>query len=408
MVDTCTVTLTARNSRFAVLPGQVIVFRPSEVPLIAGGSTLTVRTTETVVASGIGGISVDLVPGPYVLETQNGTGLVNVPMVVPDVATATIDDCINSASQQVYSALQVALLAATNGRIFDTAAEGTASPAVAVNDYFLASASGVLSLHRKTAGVAVLIGPLFPQGLLANGSVGVPSLAFANDLGVGLFRPAAGQLGFAIGGALRMLLSAGALNINVPVTGTAVQTDATDATAGRLMKVGAFGLGTTTPPLLADANAFDTPAGNYYTTVATLNNASLPASPYGFLRVWRFNAATCLQEYTTLTAGAFDSTRVIYTRKYNATTVSWEPWYGNVGQPKATTAAGEGQFVNLAPAVGTATVLPAGGTWAYSAIRYTSPGGLVGDTAAGVAAGGTTLFAALAGSVGRGFAWRIT
>lgn len=81
-----------------------------------------------------------------------------------------------------------------------------------------------------------LDGPL--AGRFGDGTAAAPGLAFLSDLDTGLHRPAANEIGFATGGVVRMRLTAAGL-----LTGTAVQTNPTDTTAGRLMPVGAFGLG---------------------------------------------------------------------------------------------------------------------------------------------------------------------
>ncbi len=73
-------------------------------------------------------------------------------------------------------------------------------------------------------------------------------------------------------------LSTGALQIDVPVTGTAVTADATDATAGRLMRVGDFGLGGPSRRL-ADAGPTDASiaSGAYHIDTA-LGSAGGPAT----------------------------------------------------------------------------------------------------------------------------------
>lgn len=57
--------------------------------------------------------------------------------------------------------------------------------------------------------------------------------------------PGAGEISMAPAGTERMLLSDTALQVDVPLTGSAVQSNALDETAGRMMAVGAFGLGAT-------------------------------------------------------------------------------------------------------------------------------------------------------------------
>ena len=71
-----------------------------------------------------------------------------------------------------------------------------------------------------------------------------------------------------------------------------------------------------------------------------------------------------------------------------------------------TASAGLGNFLGLY-ALSAALVLPASGTWAYSFLAFVSAGSLDSGGAAGVAAGGTTVGAAVAGRQYVGFAWRI-
>lgn len=97
-------------------------------------------------------------------------------------------------------------------------------------------------------------------GLFGSGTVGAPGLAFQAETNTGFFRKAAGQLGVAVQGVQRLLVSSTAFKIDVPVTGTAVQSSATDSTAGRLLTVGAFGLGPDAGPILTDLDG-DTPSG---------------------------------------------------------------------------------------------------------------------------------------------------
>jgi len=54
---------------------------------------------------------------------------------------------------------------------------------------------------------------------LASGSAALPALAFASDPNTGIFRPGADQLGFSTNGVRRLLLSAAALQVDVPIVG---------------------------------------------------------------------------------------------------------------------------------------------------------------------------------------------
>lgn len=77
-----------------------------------------------------------------------------------------------------------------------------------------------------------------------DGSAAAPSVHPASDDTLGMYF-SENELGLAVAGAMRALLSSTAFQIDVPVTGDAVQSSASDATSGRLLKVGAFGLGDT-------------------------------------------------------------------------------------------------------------------------------------------------------------------
>jgi hypothetical protein len=74
------------------------------------------------------------------------------------------------------------------------------------------------------------------------GSPAAPSVAFAADADTGLFSIADNSLGLATGGVQRARVHNGGLEVTGAITGTAVTQTASDATAGRLMKVGDAGL----------------------------------------------------------------------------------------------------------------------------------------------------------------------
>ena len=88
----------------------------------------------------------------------------------------------------------------------------------------------------------------FPAGLRADdGTAASPGIAFAADADTGLRRAGADQIGLVVGGVQRAVLSATTLQVDVPLTGTAVQSTASDVTVGRLVRLfdgaGVFGLG---------------------------------------------------------------------------------------------------------------------------------------------------------------------
>lgn len=84
---------------------------------------------------------------------------------------------------------------------------------------------------------AYLDGPL--SGRFSNGTAGAPSVSFLSDTDTGLFRKGANRIGFAVGGTEALEITAGGL-LTSP---TAITQSNTDATTGRLLKVGDFGVG---------------------------------------------------------------------------------------------------------------------------------------------------------------------
>jgi hypothetical protein len=75
------------------------------------------------------------------------------------------------------------------------------------------------------------------------GTVAAPGLSPAGDTNTGIEFPAADQIGLVTGGTRRVLLSTTAMQIDLPITGTAVSASAADTTAGRVMRLGDWGLG---------------------------------------------------------------------------------------------------------------------------------------------------------------------
>lgn len=115
------------------------------------------------------------------------------------------------------------------------------------------------------------------------------------------------KISFQSRGVERAFIDHAEAQFNVPITGDAVQANKTDTTGGRLMSVGAFGLGITgTPNTLSDLDAFDTPTGLYRTTGATANIANKPVGASGFSTVFfeRYDFDNAKQTYTE-TAGPF-------------------------------------------------------------------------------------------------------
>ena len=159
-------------------------------------------------------------------------------------------------------------------------------------------------------------------GRFGDGSVGAPGVAFASDVNTGFFRPAADQIGAVTNGIRRWLLSNTAFQVDVPITGTAVQASATDTTAARLMAVGAFGLGNTQglPAPNDDADDCVVPGFNYRFTTAGLNTPV--AFPFGgTLHVFAGTTGARLQQLFIPTIA-----ETLYIRHSLDTGSTWSAW----------------------------------------------------------------------------------
>ncbi len=130
-----------------------------------------------------------------------------------------------------------------------------------------------LQVAAGTGAVRLSVGALVPDGTAA-----LPALRFAADPDTGLRRAGSDQIGLVTGGVQRASLGAAAFQVDVPLTGTAVQTGSHDATAGRVLRNfatgGAFGWGVaqggTLGTAVGDANGAVV-AGLYATSASTLN-----------------------------------------------------------------------------------------------------------------------------------------
>lgn len=108
-------------------------------------------------------------------------------------------------------------------------------------------------------------------------------------------------------------------------SGEAVQASASDATAGRLLKTGAFGLGETgSTPLLADIDALGTASGRYRTNLTTTGTFPAAAQSYCYIDIARYSATNIHQ--TCVYVGASGAHSRLYHRSYNEAASSWLPW----------------------------------------------------------------------------------
>jgi hypothetical protein len=105
------------------------------------------------------------------------------------------------------------------------------------------------------------------------GTPAAPAISFVGDTNTGLFQNAADTISFATGGTQRARLSATGLEVTGTLTGTAVQSSPTDTSAGRMLVVGAFGLGAGELANVNDPNTLTT-SGKY----RVFNAANMPTT----------------------------------------------------------------------------------------------------------------------------------
>jgi hypothetical protein len=170
--------------------------------------------------------------------------------------------------------------------LFQTGFSGRAEIGLAGSDALTVKVSADGTLFQTALSVAAASGAVTtPAGLrTAPGSAAAPGIAFADDTDTGLMRPAADQIGLVTGGVQRALLSSTALQLDVPLTGTAVQSDVTDTTDGRVFRMngtrGPFGLGSDYGPGLTDFTAVQR-GGFWRFTESTVTGYPTSASHFG-------------------------------------------------------------------------------------------------------------------------------
>lgn len=179
------------------------------------------------------------------------------PQLFPQVGIATSSDEVNRLAVASEATLfshagaghQVKVNKAAPGDtaslLFQSGWSGRAEMGLAGTDDFAVKVSAdgatfVTALSADGASGTVVL----PGGArLADGTAAAPSLAFDADPDTGVFSPAPDRIGLVAGGVERLGVAATGVTVNAPVTGTAVTQGQTDGTAGRLLKVGDFGLG---------------------------------------------------------------------------------------------------------------------------------------------------------------------
>lgn len=194
--------------------------------------------------------------------------------------------------------LNKALAADTASLLFQTGFSGRAEMGTTGSDDFAVKVSANGTAFTDALRVAAATGVVTaPQGLRAGaGTAGAPGLGFDADPDNGMFLSGTNQITLATGGAARVTLDGTALAVSVPVTGTAVTQSATDATAGRLMRTGDFGLGGPAVAAPSDDLSAVAQSGLYAAESTTLNKPATGGASGGTLYLRR-NATEGVQLY---------------------------------------------------------------------------------------------------------------
>jgi hypothetical protein len=239
-------------------------------------------------------------------------------------ATATL---LNHAGNGHQVKVNKAAQGDTASLLFQSGFSGRAEMGLVGGDDFLVKVSADGGTFVEALKVAPGGGVALPQGaLLGDGTALAPGLRFWADADTGLMRAGENQIALVTGGAARAVLSNAGVQVDVPVSGTAVQAGSHDATPGRLARVaqtgGLFGLGVAQGESLgavpASADAVAT-AGLYRTDATTAN---LPASAAsGLLEVFHGAGDAVHQRWTATSA---DTATRCWQRR--AAGGAWQPW----------------------------------------------------------------------------------
>lgn len=169
------------------------------------------------------------------------------------------------------------------------------------------------------------------QGRFGDGSAATPGVGFTSQTNTGLFRPATSVLALSVNGTERLRLTTAGAQLTGLLTGTAVTQSTSDVTAGRLLKVGDYGLGPAiTLTSGVDLNAL-TASGFYYNPSAgnTPGN-NYPASSAGSLVNIRRTDANWVQEFTSYSGNSLATQVIRFIRSYGG--AGWSPWVEVVHQ----------------------------------------------------------------------------
>lgn len=227
-----------------------------------------------------------------------------------------------------------AAAADTASLLFQTGFSGRAELGLTGSDSFSlrTSGDGTSFVTALTASAAGLIQtPVGLQG--ADGSAANPGIGFAADPDTGLSRPGANQIGLSAGGVTRAVLSTGALQLDVPLTGTAVQASASDISVpGRLVRTdGALAatLGSFGGYHAASANRnIDTVAAGDAGLYSTANPGTFPpnAGFYWIATQKLYSGEASLQRAVRYTSSGIPQDQSIWWRVRSNNAEGWGPW----------------------------------------------------------------------------------
>ncbi len=275
-----------------------------------------------------------------VFDGMNWIGPQERPQIVGQLGVATSPDETNRLAVSSAATLlthagqghQLKLNKATAGDtaslLFQTGFSGRAEMGLAGNDDFSVKVSGNGTTFSEGLRIASTGAVTLPAGaLVPDGTAALPGLRFAADPDTGLVRGGANQIGLVAGGVQRALLSATALQLDVPLTGSAVQADSHDATAGRTARLfasgGIFGWGVaqgqSLGPIVADASGVAV-SGLYRTDATTLNLPAAAAS--GLLEVFHGAGGDAIQQRWSATTA--DNAPRIWMRRFASGV--WQAW----------------------------------------------------------------------------------
>lgn len=307
MVDTCAVTFEARDRRGLALAFAKVVFTPIGDGITGRSGWLIPLQAVEATADAAGIATLNLVPGPYLLTMQGDDGPLRTTVDVPDLASANLAPLLGVNAVSTYSDLQLmiqALTAGTTAGLF--ASTGEAIAATSVGAIFMVPTGGGIGLYAHQAGGVA--------GLLST-----------------VLGPAAEVAALAFGGATRAQATGAGLTVTGLLSGTAVMQGLTDATPGRLMPVGAFGLGggATTSVHNVIANIDDPSRGaGIYSTINT-TTGTFPfwsgAQRFGSLIRVKYSANAFFDLWQSLTSDD------VYVRRFYSDGGGLQPWRRLIG-----------------------------------------------------------------------------